>query len=242
MRTFKVSHCHFIFISTVLEWVAISSPGVWNGNPLQYSCWENSMDRGAWRATVHGVTKSQRPLSDRAHRHTPYWEDGHPPATLSLLRKAPTQAQSAGEQPLPWLWSLGLSSIVNSLPYTSNLFKSLGLEKDLAFSWLPSVVSKPQVLPLRKSLSFLSLLLLCPLAILPWSFTVSCKHQVALVAKNPLANTGDIRDTGSIPGLGRSLGDGHGNSSILAWRIPMDRGAWWATGRSVVESDTTEAT
>ena len=32
-------------------------PGVGNGNPLQYSCLENSMDRGAWQATVHGVTK-----------------------------------------------------------------------------------------------------------------------------------------------------------------------------------------
>ena len=29
-----------------------------NGNPFQYSCLENSMDRGAWRATVHGVTKN----------------------------------------------------------------------------------------------------------------------------------------------------------------------------------------
>ena len=35
------------------------SPGVGNGNPLQYSCMENSMDRGAWWATVHGITKSQ---------------------------------------------------------------------------------------------------------------------------------------------------------------------------------------
>ena len=34
------------------------SPGVGNGNPLQYSCLENSIDRGAWWATVHGVTKS----------------------------------------------------------------------------------------------------------------------------------------------------------------------------------------
>ena len=34
------------------------SPGVENGKPLQYSCLENSMDRGAWRATVHGVAKS----------------------------------------------------------------------------------------------------------------------------------------------------------------------------------------
>ena len=35
------------------------SPGGGNGNPLQYSCLENSMDRGAWQATVHGVTSSQ---------------------------------------------------------------------------------------------------------------------------------------------------------------------------------------
>ena len=34
------------------------SPGEGNGYPLQYSCLENSMDRGAWQATVHGVTKS----------------------------------------------------------------------------------------------------------------------------------------------------------------------------------------
>ena len=35
------------------------SPGVRNGNPLQYSCLENPMDRGAWRATAHSVAKSQ---------------------------------------------------------------------------------------------------------------------------------------------------------------------------------------
>ena len=35
------------------------SPGEGNGYPLQYPCWENSMDRGAWWATVHGITKSQ---------------------------------------------------------------------------------------------------------------------------------------------------------------------------------------
>ena len=35
------------------------SPGEGNGNPLQYSCLENPMDRGAWRATAHGVTQSR---------------------------------------------------------------------------------------------------------------------------------------------------------------------------------------
>ena len=40
------------------------SSGEGNGNPLQFSCLENSMDRGAWGATVHGVAKSRTRLSD----------------------------------------------------------------------------------------------------------------------------------------------------------------------------------
>ena len=40
------------------------SPGEGHSNPLQYSCLENPMERGAWRATVHGVTKSWTRLSD----------------------------------------------------------------------------------------------------------------------------------------------------------------------------------
>ena len=39
------------------------SPGEGNGSPLQYSCLENLMDRGAWWATVHGVAKSQTQLN-----------------------------------------------------------------------------------------------------------------------------------------------------------------------------------
>ena len=40
------------------------SPGEGNGSPLQYSCLENAMDRGAWQVTIHGVAKSQTRLSD----------------------------------------------------------------------------------------------------------------------------------------------------------------------------------
>ena len=40
------------------------SPGVRNGNPFQYSCLGNPVDREAWRATVHGVAKSWTRLSD----------------------------------------------------------------------------------------------------------------------------------------------------------------------------------
>ena len=49
------------------------SPGERNGNPLQYTCLENSMDGGVWWASVHGVTKSWTWLSDtriQTHTHT----------------------------------------------------------------------------------------------------------------------------------------------------------------------------
>ena len=65
--------------------------------------------------------------------------------------------------------------------------------------------------------------------------------QVALVAKNLPANAGNIRDTGSIPGWGRSPGGGHGNSlQYSCLQNPIDRGDWWATVHGVTESDTTE--
>ena len=38
-----------------------------NGNPLQYSCMENPMDRGAWRAIIHGIAKSQTQLTEHTH-------------------------------------------------------------------------------------------------------------------------------------------------------------------------------
>jgi len=48
----------------VMQETRVSSPGEGNGYPLQYSCLDNSMDRGGWQATVHGVTKSRTQLSD----------------------------------------------------------------------------------------------------------------------------------------------------------------------------------
>ena len=65
--------------------------------------------------------------------------------------------------------------------------------------------------------------------------------QVALVVKNPPANAGDIRELGSIPGLGRFLGGGYGNPlQYSCLEKPMDRGAWRATISGVSESDRTE--
>ena len=46
------------------------APGEGDSNPLQYSCLENPTDRGAWRATVHGVTKERRRTERLNHHHT----------------------------------------------------------------------------------------------------------------------------------------------------------------------------
>ena len=54
-----------------------------------------------------------------------------------------------------------------------------------------------------------------------------CASQVAIVVKSLLASAADIRDAGLISGLGRSPGEGHGNSlQYSGLEDPMDRGAW----------------
>ena len=61
--------------------------------------------------------------------------------------------------------------------------------------------------------------------------------QVALVVKNPPANAEGVRDTGLIPGLGRSPAGGHGNPLQLSClENSMDRGAWLATVHDVAQS------
>ena len=104
---------------------SVRSPGEGNGNPLQYSCLENSMDGGAWRATVHGVTKSWTWLNDFTHwillalrnslscqsRSITYWSTRsdcyaqpllaphcrqHPFSTAQDTHKAPKQRLSSG--------------------------------------------------------------------------------------------------------------------------------------------------
>ena len=61
--------------------------------------------------------------------------------------------------------------------------------------------------------------------------------QVALMVKNLPVNTGGLRDIGSIPGLGRSPGGGHGKPlQYSCLENPMDRGTWWATVHRVAKS------
>ena len=80
------------------------SPGEGHGNPLVYSCLEKSTDRGAWWATVHGVTKSQTQLRDE-HTHTGMinWIIGHwwlnfhllPLSSFSLFSRSGGGAESS---------------------------------------------------------------------------------------------------------------------------------------------------
>ena len=66
---------------------------------------------------------------------------------------------------------------------------------------------------------------------------------MVLVVKNSPPSTGDVRDMGSIPGSGRSPGEGHGNP--LQYSCPenlKDRGAWWATVHGVTKSWTLPST
>ena len=59
----KASACNAGDLGSIPGWGR--SPAEGNGNPLQYSCLENCMDRGAWWVTVHGVTKNRTRLSDK---------------------------------------------------------------------------------------------------------------------------------------------------------------------------------
>jgi len=85
------------------------SPGEGNGDPLQYCCLENPTDGGAWWATVHGVPKSQKQLSDFTF----------------FLRRISTQER--------WLWSIQnhpLSTISPKLLIIEQ-FSTVVLEKTL---------------------------------------------------------------------------------------------------------------
>ena len=60
---------------------------------------------------------------------------------------------------------------------------------------------------------------------------------MALEVKNPLVSVRSVRDVGWIPGLGRSLGGGHGNALQYSFlENPMDKGAWQATVYGVAKS------
>ena len=75
-------------------------PGEGNGNPLQYSCLGNPMDRGAWQATVHGVTRVGHDLMTK------------PPCLLRVLEKTMAPHSSTLAWKIPWMEEpVGLQSM-----------------------------------------------------------------------------------------------------------------------------------
>ena len=106
------------------------SPGEGNGNPLQYSCLENSMDGGAWWATVHGVAKSWTQLSDFTFTFT-LTEVSIRPKLQLLSGRARRQTQVTlgdvalfSSRPLPISWIKSLSFLW-FLKNSSLLFRQL---------------------------------------------------------------------------------------------------------------------
>ena len=66
---------------------------------------------------------------------------------------------------------------------------------------------------------------------------MSWASQIVLRVKNPPANAGDVKDTGSVPGSGRFPRGGHGNPLQYSFlENPMDRGAWSAKVHKVAQS------
>ena len=79
--------------------------GEGNGNPLQYSCLENPMDRGAWWAAVYRVARSQTGLSDWLHFHFHALKKEMATHSSVLALRIPGTGEPGG------LWSMGLHSV-----------------------------------------------------------------------------------------------------------------------------------
>ena len=73
--------------------------GEGNGTPLQYFCLENPMDRGAWEATIHGVTKNWTRPSDFTHFVLYHWRRKWQPTLVFLPGESHGQRSLAGHGP-----------------------------------------------------------------------------------------------------------------------------------------------
>ena len=137
------------------------SPGGGHSNPLQYSCLENLMDRGAWQATVHGVAQSQTRLKQLS-MHACIGEGNGKPFQCSCLENPKDRGA----------WWAAVYGVAQSQTQLTRLSSSSSSSDGKVFA----------------------------------------------------CNAGDL---GSVPGSGRSLGDGNGNPlQYFCLENPMDRGVW----------------
>ena len=217
------------------------------------------MDKGARWATVHGMAKSRTPLKwlsthacTHTHTHTHTHSSSNPAFSESLPHSSHSHPNSVTHP----------SSV---FPHNSDrvLYQS-----DFHTAWQLSVSAKGTISYSRTGTPIFPLYIPVPntrrkwqptqYSYLAWWTTVhgvteSCTwlsdshfhchqtlgaSQVGLVEKNPPANAGDIRDTCLIPGLVRSLGEGHGNPLQYSCLETKDRGAWQATVCGVTKGQT----
>ena len=109
------------------------SPGGGNGNLLQYSCLENSMDRGAWQATVYRVAKSQTWLSPHTQFSSPIRKIIHFHDSMKVK------------------WSLYLSKESGKTHFLANLFVNIIMSDTVSLTYLQNLplfpLSYQQILP-----------------------------------------------------------------------------------------------
>jgi len=159
------------------------SPGEGNGNPLQYSCLENPIDRGAWQATVHGVARVRHDLAAKPP----------PPSVQSPVNTLQTVAWTTSFPPIP------------SLPFNK---RTLELQQS---SWLSNY--RPHF-PVSLATWRVYVIEFSPMGCM--CFSHSFKRKVYIFPGFPGGSDGkesvcNVGDLGSIPGLGRSSGEGNGN-------------------------------
>ena len=115
------------------------SPIVGNGNPLQYSCLENSMVREAWWATVRGFSKRRQTERLSTHTHTHTRETKELTAQCFALKKQTSPSYKEGNKIfIRILWAVSLQN-VNALTskenYPRQLLQSDLLEKTQSWGW-----------------------------------------------------------------------------------------------------------
>ena len=113
------------------------SSGERNGHPLQYSCLQNSRDKGDWWATVHGVAKSHTQLSDWA-QHTHH-------RVHDMLKKLKCRVAMAGESSETWMWRMAQEEApeVNGVEIKTGLprFTEMWWKELKSFKWGSNTVA-----------------------------------------------------------------------------------------------------
>ena len=111
-------YCKAIIHQLKIKKFLKKSPGEGNGNPLQYSHLENLIDRGARKATVHGVTKNQTWLRDLAHTYETILLCFH---SFPILHPNCISVSASGESNL-WqrfkLWIIRMPHQINEYPFS----------------------------------------------------------------------------------------------------------------------------